>query len=145
MAQEMVKGSCLCGAITFSIKGALPNAYQCHCSLCRKVTGANANAATLVTNEQFSWDNTTDVEQIAHFSKPTGYRSDFCKVCGSPVPNAIGNGDLYWIPLGLITTPVNIKVVQHLHLASKAQWDVIAFEDDVEETTSAQQLYALLK
>jgi hypothetical protein len=37
-----MKGECLCGDVEFEIKGDLPNLYQCHCSLCRKVTGSSA-------------------------------------------------------------------------------------------------------
>ena len=42
-----MKGECLCGEVAFTIDGELPNFYQCHCSLCRKATGAAANAAPL--------------------------------------------------------------------------------------------------
>ncbi|MEB4591355.1 FMN-binding negative transcriptional regulator [Candidatus Thiothrix sp. Deng01] len=45
-----MKGSCFCGSIAFEISGEIPDLYQCHCSECRKTTGAAANAAaTLVT------------------------------------------------------------------------------------------------
>lgn len=119
----VIKGACLCGRVRFSITGALPNIYQCHCSLCRKVTGAAANAATLINVGDFQWHSETEKKHITSFTKPTGYRADFCKNCGSPVPNVIANSELVWIPVGLIDTPVEAKVVQHLHLDSKATWD----------------------
>ena len=79
-----MKGECLCGSVSFEIEGDLPNLYQCHCSLCRKATGSSANAATLVNEEHFRW--LSGQSEIRSFQKPTGYRSDFCSVCGSPVP-----------------------------------------------------------
>lgn len=50
-----LKGACLCGAVAFSIKGIKPKLYQCHCSLCRKVTGSSANAAMWINHEHFDW------------------------------------------------------------------------------------------
>lgn len=35
-----MKGECLCGNVKFEIEEEIRNFYQCHCSLCRKVTGA---------------------------------------------------------------------------------------------------------
>ena len=39
-------GSCLCGAVRFSIEGEFERFYLCHCSHCRKDTGS-AHAANL--------------------------------------------------------------------------------------------------
>ena len=35
----MPKGSCLCGAVSFEVAGALAPPDACHCSQCRKQTG----------------------------------------------------------------------------------------------------------
>lgn len=35
----MHSGSCLCGAVQFSVAGDLPEASACHCTMCRKHTG----------------------------------------------------------------------------------------------------------
>ncbi|WP_354010018.1 GFA family protein [Endozoicomonas lisbonensis] len=78
-------GQCLCNEVRFKVSGQLPNFYQCHCSLCRKVTGSSANAGTIVNKESFEWLN--GQENVSSFIKKTGYRVDFCKSCGSPVPN----------------------------------------------------------
>ncbi|WP_446685632.1 GFA family protein [Marinobacter arenosus] len=47
-----MKGECLCGNVKFEIEEEIRNLYQCHCSLCRKATGAAANAATFVQGSQ---------------------------------------------------------------------------------------------
>ncbi|RUO35073.1 GFA family protein [Aliidiomarina soli] len=116
-----MKGECLCGAVKFAIDGELPNLYQCHCSLCRKTTGAAANAATFVTQERFQW--VTGLSKISSFQKPTGYRNDFCSHCGSSVPNKLRNTDLVWIPAGLLDETTRSEVAVHLHLSSSATWE----------------------
>lgn len=117
----MVKGECLCGQIQFEIEGMLPSIYQCHCSLCRKATGAAANAATFVDRERFRW--VFGEALITSFLKPTGYRSDFCSACGSPVPNQLRGSELVWVPVGLLEGEFKAEVAAHLHLSSSASWE----------------------
>lgn len=116
-----MQGECLCGAVRFAIAGDLPNLYQCHCSLCRKVTGSTANAATFVRRDDFRWLSGED--RIRSFRKPTGYRSDFCEGCGSPVPNRLGDSDLVWVPVGLLEGDVASEIAVHLHRGSAASWE----------------------
>jgi len=40
-----------------------------------------------VRSEQFVW--ITGQELISSYIKPSGFRSDFCRSCGSPVPNPL--------------------------------------------------------
>lgn len=108
-----MKGECLCGAVVFEIEGELPNLYQCHCSLCRKATGSNANAATFVEGKSFRW--ISGQSNICSFQKPTGYRSDFCSGCGSPVPNRLRGTDVIWVPAGLLEEMAVAQVAVHLH------------------------------
>ncbi|HDZ45593.1 hypothetical protein LCGC14_0097060 [marine sediment metagenome] len=115
-----MRGECLCGGVAFEIEGELPNLYQCHCSLCRKATGSAANAATFVDEQSFRW--MSGQSNIRSFQKPTGYRSDFCSVCGSPVPNKLRDTDLIWVPAGLLDGATFSQISVHLHLSSAATW-----------------------
>lgn len=119
-----MRGTCLCGHIEFEIVGTVPRLYQCHCSLCRKQGGAASNAAAIVANEHFRW--LAGQEHIASWIKDTGFRSDFCTTCGSPVPNPLGNTPYYWVPAGLLDDTDQLKVSAHVFVGSKAAWDVIA-------------------
>ncbi|WP_081960600.1 GFA family protein [Nitrincola sp. A-D6] len=116
-----MKGECLCGKVKFEIEGELPNLYQCHCSMCRKATGSSANAATFVKESNFHW--ISGQSKISTFQKPTGYRSDFCSVCGSSVPNMLRGTDFIWIPAGLLNGVVTSQISVHLHMTSSASWE----------------------
>lgn len=117
-------GKCLCGEVAFAVCGTLPNLYQCHCSLCRKATGAGANAALIVPGENFQW--LCGQEHIASYVTDSGYRSDFCSKCGSPLPNPLGGRTEYWIPAGLLDDDASLQIAAHVHVGSKASWDAIA-------------------
>ena len=119
-----MQGTCLCGAVEFVITGTLPNIYQCHCSLCRKATGAAANAALIVPGNQFQW--VSGQACIHSYENESGYRSDFCSKCGSPLPNPLKGTTDYWVPAGLLDGKANLEVAAHLHVGSKATWEVIA-------------------
>ena len=116
-----MKGECLCGSVKFEITEGIRNLYQCHCSLCRKATGAAANAATFVNEHAFRW--VSGESGIRSYKKPSGFRSDFCSVCGSPVPNSLRDTGMIWIPAGLLEETLTSKISVHLHIESAASWE----------------------
>lgn len=119
-----MKGRCLCGEVEFELRQPVPNLYQCHCSLCRRVTGSSANAALRIPAARFAW--LTGREQIAEYETDSGYRSHFCRRCGSPLPNPTAGGAIYWVPVGLLDDTGKIALGAHLYTASRASWDIIA-------------------
>lgn len=67
-----MRGKCLCGSIRFELSGVIPNLYQCHCSLCRKVTGSSANAALKVDLAQLNWSRGEDLERCLEALRAQG-------------------------------------------------------------------------
>lgn len=118
-----LRGSCLCGIVEFRISGEIPKIYQCHCSLCRKVSGSASNAALLTAAEGFEW--ITGETEISSYSTESGFKSDFCGTCGSPAPNLTRDGRKYWIPAGLLEESARLEASVHVYVGSKAGWDVI--------------------
>jgi hypothetical protein len=118
-----MRASCLCGSVRFQISGELPIIYQCHCSLCRKQGGSSSNSAVVVKAADLSW--TAGQELISSYVKPTGFRSDFCSRCGSPVPNPLRSTSYYWVPVGLFDDEAKLEVGAQLYVGSKASWDEI--------------------
>lgn len=114
-----LQGACLCGQVKFEITKKVSKLYQCHCSLCQKQSGSLSNTATIIEEKDFSWLTTQSC--ISSWIKETGFRSDFCSTCGSPVPNPF-NETYYWIPAGLIEN-AQFEIVAHLFTSSKATWD----------------------
>ena len=119
----MIKGHCFCQAICFEISLNQLDAYHCHCSICRKVTGSRFNTATVIDANYFQW--TSDLNLIKTYKKdPTGFRHDFCSECGCTVPNLYKETKV-WVPVGLLEEHPGIKVIKHIFVDSKACWDMI--------------------
>ena len=121
-----MRGHCLCGKVGFEIGGRRFKLYQCHCSLCRRQSGSSSNVATIISAEGFRW--LRGAEFISSWRKDTGFRSDFCSRCGSPVPNPLRNTPYVWVPAGLLENGGELEIVAHLCVASKAPWDSISLE-----------------
>lgn len=116
-----IHGQCLCEAVKFTFVSDALWAYQCHCSLCRKVTGS-AYSTTLFAHEKgLEWKQ--GHEKVTDYSKGNGYRLGFCSCCGSPVPNKFRDLPLYSVPLGCLDDVADINVVAQLYMGSKAAWE----------------------
>ncbi len=137
-------GKCLCGGVQFELRGEIPNLYQCHCTLCRKQGGTFSNAATIIHEDQFSWTLGNDL--ISYFKKDTGFSSNFCSNCGSPVPNRLRDTNLFWIPAGLLEDDIGLEIVAHIYTKSKACWDMIPTTGiQFDEMPSVEKFHDVLK
>ncbi|MBS6059817.1 GFA family protein [Mixta calida] len=116
-----MNGSCLCGSVVFEISTKPSLFYRCHCSLCRKQSGTGYNLATLVKEGEFRW--VKGESRIASWSKPTGYRTDFCSVCGSTVPNLLRGMPYVWLPVGLLDDSVELECVGDFCIDDAMPWD----------------------
>ena len=116
-----MNGSCLCGTVEFELTNKPAMFYRCHCSLCRKQSGVGYNLATLVKSREFSWAKGEN--HINSWSKPTGYRTDFCNVCGSTVPNTLRGVPYVWIPIGLLDERLEMKCAGDFCIDDAMPWD----------------------
>lgn len=133
---NIVKGICFCGDISFEVKNPPATIYQCHCSECRKTTGASANAGFLVAKDTFRW--LSGKGNYKTFIKNSGYRVNFCKTCGSPVPNTTSlHKNVMWVPAGLLEGEPELQVAHHIFTDSKASWDEIAGNAQISEELPA--------
>ena len=118
-----MQGSCFCGDVSFEVKLDKVEAYHCHCSICRKVTGSKFNTAFTTSADNFKW--TSKTEGIKVFQKGgQGFRNFFCSNCGCTVPNRYQEVN-FWVPAGLIDDMDYIEVTKHIFVESKADWDEI--------------------
>jgi len=116
-----LRGSCLCGAVSFEVTGPVRGVGICHCSKCRKVSGTSGNAQFIVRSEKFRWHQEPD--GIVTFKLSDGWGPSRCKVCGSPVPDSYDGGQRMWVQAGLMDDRLEAEIVQHIFCGSKADWD----------------------
>lgn len=117
---KSIHGSCLCESVRFSVATDVLRLYQCHCSVCRKVSGGSGGTAFFVRKEAFAW--LAGQELLNVFKRESGYSVHFCSHCGSGLPHEF-MGEYYWVPAGLLDAEAAGNIVMHLHLDSQAHWE----------------------
>ena len=77
----MIRGSCLCGRIAYTIAKPLQIIEHCHCSMCRKSHGAAFATDAFIMLENFEW--VRGEEDLVHYESSKETYRCFCRVCGS--------------------------------------------------------------
>ena len=116
----MIKGSCMCGKVTYVIKGEIGDITHCHCTTCRKAHGSAFSSVAAVQIEDFEF--TSGSELIKCFpSSPDKVRC-FCSNCGSHIyAHREGQGH-YILRLGTLDDDPGVRPVNHIWLSLKAPW-----------------------
>ena len=139
----MSRGQCLCGEVAFELDAQRLKLYRCHCSLCRRQSGTATNCAAIVDAPRFRW--VRGQAAVASWTKQTGFRSDFCSRCGSPVPNPLRDLASYWVPAGLLDDLYQFEVIADFHMSSKAPWDTTSPNShQFESLPSIEEFLALM-
>lgn len=119
----MTEGSCLCGSVRFRVTEFESAIFKCHCSKCRKAFGGASSAATIVKPASFDWlQGDADVKE---FQTESGFKRRFCPNCGSLLPQYLAGYDMFWIPVGLLESDPGVPLRDHLHVNSRAAWEIL--------------------
>jgi hypothetical protein len=122
-----MRGSCLCGAVTYETAGT-PIAFDFdHCSRCRKSSGSAFKAELIIKSADFRWIDGRSLVRVYEApvrENPPGYRRAFCAICGGPVPTV--DKEIANIPAGTLDDQPEIRPQRHIFVARKAAWFDIA-------------------
>jgi hypothetical protein len=120
----LLKGSCLCGGVRFEVEAPFIRAGHCHCSRCRKHSGAFGLTQARVAREQFRL--LEGGELIRVYGKGQGAVKAFCSVCGSSLFGGTWpDGAQVSIRMGAFDDDPGIRPQFHTYVASRAPWDRI--------------------
>jgi hypothetical protein len=81
MPELPLTGGCLCGAVRFELDEPLVSAGYCHCTRCRRRTGAAASAQGRIAPG--SLRVVAGEELVTCYRPPDGFAKCFCSACGS--------------------------------------------------------------
>jgi hypothetical protein len=76
-----MKGSCLCGAVTYQADAPGLAMGHCSCRTCRKAHAAPFTTTGRVPRDKFRWLSGAD--RLSVFESSPGKNRHFCSVCGS--------------------------------------------------------------
>jgi len=114
----MIRGSCLCGEITFELTGTPVGMSHCHCSMCRKAHGSSFVTFLQLGADQFHWTKGRD--QLRKYESAPGSFRHFCAGCGSSMPGV--SKSFAFVPAGVLLDDCVTRPQSHFFAPNKAPW-----------------------
>ena len=120
--EAILRGSCLCGSVTYAVRAPFSKFAHCHCARCRKATGAAHASNIYLKPEQLTWIK--GEEMVARFDLPSAisFAWWFCRNCGGPVPRVSRSGRTVVVPAGCLDDDPNEKPKARMFCGSEAPW-----------------------
>lgn len=79
--RPVMKGGCQCGAVRFTLEGALGDASICHCRMCQKAFGNLFAPLVSVGSARLQWTKA----EPTRFQSSSHVMRGFCPNCGTPL------------------------------------------------------------
>jgi hypothetical protein len=120
-------GACLCGAVRYVVENQFRYALNCHCSKCRRATGAAFKPFAGI--ERSKLRVTAGTEHLLVFGEESSAHDVRCAKCGSFLYSIVREGTFAHVTLGTLTGNPSIRPTAHIFVGSKAPW--FAITDDL--------------
>ena len=124
MGEIRARGRCLCGAVTYEVRGRLRDVILCHCVECRRWSGTGAGAFTsvhdgdlVIVGGALRWTESPDSKRHA--------RRGFCGECGSSLFWKAADAERTGIAAGTLEEPTRLELAGHIYTHQAADWDVL--------------------
>ena len=127
--QGAVGGSCLCGAVAYEYDGTPDRMLNCHCTRCRRATGAAHSTLLFVPTDAFRWIDGEGEVITYEIPDAVVMGSAFCRTCGSQMPRELGDRGVLLIAAGSLDTDPGVRPACHIFVGSKAEW--VEINDDL--------------
>lgn len=119
-----VTGGCLCGGVRFEVSEPLVSASWCHCTRCRRRTGASASPNARIAPGSLRIVSGEDL--VRCYQPPDGFAKCFCSECGSQLwSRSPRDPDVISIRMGAFDEDPGIRPMWRQFVAYAAPWDPI--------------------
>lgn len=118
---KTLTGGCLCGAVRYEIaaKGVTHQPAHCHCSMCRRASGAVALTWLTCTPEAFA----VTKGEMKIYQSSAEARRGFCGACGSPIAFLPGNPPVEIdVTLGSLDDQDSLPADRNIWTFSRLPW-----------------------
>lgn len=115
-------GKCLCGTVAYAVADEFLYAANCHCSQCRRATGAAFKPFAGIERAKLRLMRGAD--SLLTFGDASG--SDVrCRLCGSFLYSVVRDGAFVHVAMGTLIDDPTIRSTKHIFVGSKAPWFTI--------------------
>jgi len=122
MAEQILTGSCLCGALKYRVSGIPARFYHCHCSRCRRSSGTGHASNLFVEKGTLEWEGDTSLIRSHKLPEAERFARTFCNTCGGPLPRAVPQAGFVFVPAGTLNEEPNIRPQARIFQESRTSW-----------------------
>lgn len=115
-------GKCLCGAVQYEVTDAFAYALNCHCSNCRRATGAAFKPFAGIARTALTVTHGTD--RLLIYGSEDNHDAH-CDRCGSMLYSVVRDGSYVHVTLGTLVDPPSVRPTAHIFVGSRAPWFTI--------------------
>lgn len=117
------EGGCLCGAVRYRATAAPIRGVICHCTMCRRHSGAPALAFVHFRADTFAWTKGIP----ARFPSSEFAQRGFCVTCGSTLSmHEDVLADRVQIAIGSLDDPAHVRIDDQVWTSQQVPWFEIA-------------------
>ncbi len=132
MSEFKLTGGCLCGNVRYTITKPAIDTHHCHCSICRRITGALFLTLSIFPRDAFTYEK--GKTPLSTYSSSAKLHRNFCKNCGAHVTLDLdAYPDQIWVTTGTIDNGAHPghpkEVYRHAFFTSKVPW--LEIKDDL--------------
>jgi hypothetical protein len=130
----VLRGRCACNAVAYEVSDEFVNAYNCHCSNCRAMTGAAFLPVGRIERDKLTV--TKGAESLLVEGDPDSSYEVRCSECHSLL-YWTSRGGYFGVPYGTLVDEPTLKPKYHQFVGSKAPWYEILDDLPQHETRPA--------
>jgi len=114
-------GGCLCGAVRYTLTAPIRRAVNCHCTRCRKISGAAFQTIFLVRKDDFRLD--AGEGELSSYVVSEVATKHFCRTCGTAVYSSLTRLPKHvLLPLGSLDDPKLVTPEINIHCEKMLPW-----------------------
>ena len=125
MAEQTLKGSCLCKSVRYEVTTPFMRFGHCYCSRCRKATGGVRSTNIAVPIAQFRWTQGENLIKRFDLPEAASFARQICSNCNCPIPHASRDKTRCIVPAGTLDDLPPGKPAAHGHWSSRVPWAAI--------------------
>lgn len=123
MSARLLRGSCLCRTVEYEVRDAFEYAAICHCADCRRATGSASKPFAGIRSSELAL--TRGGTSTMRYGEGADH-DVHCGRCGSLLYSVVRGAEYVHVAMGTLVDEPSIRPTEHIFVASKASWEVIA-------------------
>lgn len=118
--ERVSRGGCVCGAVQFEAHGTPTKTIYCHCTACRRQTGAPAVVFVVFDRDKVQF--TKGVRRV--YESGPGSMRGFCEQCGTPLTweGFYAGTQIVEFYIGALENPEDFPPILHASVKERLSW-----------------------